>query len=125
MVTPVDPSVSQTSSATSRSNPALPDRYSGRRSGTRVFIDSSARSAVRSSNYGRTSGCGATRIPICFATPEEALAEAIGTGSLRKGLIFPLQGGYDLSVARIIAEGGGYVVVVGGTAYAVYELSGD
>jgi hypothetical protein len=54
---------------------------------------------------------------------EEALAETIGTGSIRKGLVYPLKGGYDLLPARIIAEGGGYMVLVGGSLYAAYEWS--
>jgi len=54
---------------------------------------------------------------------EEALAETYATGSLRQGLAFPLQGGYGLSVTRIAIEGGGYIIVVGGSSYGAYKLS--
>jgi hypothetical protein len=54
---------------------------------------------------------------------EEALAETYATRSLLQGLRHPLNGGYDLCVWRIALEGGGYVVIVGGTAYGAYRLS--
>jgi len=56
---------------------------------------------------------------------EEALAETFATGSLRQGLSFPLQGPYQLSVGRIAAEGGGYMIIVGGSGYAAYKLMSD
>jgi hypothetical protein len=53
---------------------------------------------------------------------EEAIAEIYATGSLRHGLAYPLNGSYNLSVKRIIFEGSGYVIAVGGTSYGAYIL---
>ncbi len=52
---------------------------------------------------------------------EEAIAEGFATGSIRKGLAFPLKNGYDVTITRVVAEAGGYIATVGGTSYAVYN----
>lgn len=53
---------------------------------------------------------------------EEAAAETVGTGSLRAGLRFPLQGGYGLSKGRIMLEGAAYVGGTAAATYGAYEL---
>ena len=54
---------------------------------------------------------------------EEAIAESFGTDSLAIGLSYPLRGGYELSMIRVLAEGVGYVIVVGGATYGACRLS--
>jgi len=54
---------------------------------------------------------------------EEAIAETVGTRSLRRGLAFPLQGDYGLSRTRIILEGVGYATIVAGASYGTYKLA--
>jgi hypothetical protein len=54
---------------------------------------------------------------------EEALAQTYATRSLLQGLRHPLNGAYQLSVWRVILEGGGYGIIVGGTTYGAYTLS--
>ena len=56
---------------------------------------------------------------------EEAIAETVATRNLFKGLLFPIRGDYDLSVARILAESGAYMIVVVGSSYAVYSNSNE
>ena len=51
---------------------------------------------------------------------EEALAETVGTGSLRQGLKFPLQG-YGISVPRMIVEGLAYLGITVGASYGTYK----
>lgn len=54
---------------------------------------------------------------------EEAIAETVGTGSLARGLRFPLQAGYGLAVDRILLEAGGYFAGVGLLAYFAYGMA--
>ena len=56
---------------------------------------------------------------------EEAIAETVGTRSLTHGLLFPFRGGYDISIARVFAEGGAYIFIVGGSSFIVYSISTD
>jgi len=51
---------------------------------------------------------------------EEAIAETIGSGSLTKGLTFPLQG-YNISKVGLTAETAGYIGTTSGVAHAGYQ----
>jgi RHS repeat-associated protein len=50
---------------------------------------------------------------------EEGIAESLGTGSLRRGLAFPFQANYGLSVRRVVVEALAYLGLVGAAAYGV------
>jgi hypothetical protein len=51
---------------------------------------------------------------------EEAMAETVGTGSLRAGLAFPVTHGY-VTTPRVVVEALVYLGIVGGGAYATYS----
>jgi hypothetical protein len=51
---------------------------------------------------------------------EEAIAETIGTGSLRRGLALPLHG-YGISTTRLATEAVGYIGITAGAAYGSYQ----
>ena len=57
---------------------------------------------------------------------EEALAESYaqvavnGIRALPEGLVFPLRGGYDLTIRRIAAEGAIGTILYGGALYGVH-----
>lgn len=54
---------------------------------------------------------------------EEAAAETFATGSLRTGLAFPLQAGYDIVKTQLALEGAAYVGGTAGLGYGSYQLS--
>jgi hypothetical protein len=54
---------------------------------------------------------------------EEAAAEGYATKSLKRGLQFPLEGGYDLTLRGVATEGAVYVGGVGLAAYWANRLA--
>ena len=54
---------------------------------------------------------------------EEALAEAVGTKNILKGLKFPLKGGYDINKVRLLMEGGALTTAYGLIWYFAHKLT--